>query len=197
VGPVVCIVARRSGSSKQEGAAFAVPARMPGPFLLHRVFCIGYSSRHPPLCHRVGFQQPRLFLCFLASEFPRTSSAGGPGYANLPGIGNRVSKKTPTSQSALLPQSVDQPHQQDYYEDDHQNTEYQLDIAVVSSPWSPRPHLLSFPILGFFDEAGVPDLRHGGLVQSAAGSLPAAHGRRLALAVRRQLLQQSSLLPFC
>jgi hypothetical protein len=42
--------------------------------------------------------------------------------------------------------SIDQPHQQDYYEDDDQDTEYQLYIPVVPSSRSPRPHLLAFLI---------------------------------------------------
>jgi hypothetical protein len=37
--------------------------------------------------------------------------------------------------------SVDQPYEQDNYEDNDQNTEYQLDILVVSSPRSPWAHL--------------------------------------------------------
>jgi hypothetical protein len=36
--------------------------------------------------------------------------------------------------------SVDQSHQQDYYDDDDQNTEYKLDIPVIAPPRSPRPH---------------------------------------------------------
>src|SRR5918994_2466685 len=77
-----------------------------------------------------------------SSRFPRTHRQAATGFPRRRRLGNTQAIR---SQSALPP-SVDQPHQQDYYEDDDQNTEDQLDISVVSSPRSPRTHLLSFPI---------------------------------------------------
>jgi hypothetical protein len=44
---------------------------------------------------------------------------------------------------------------------------------------------------GFFDDAGLPELRLGGLDDAAAESLLEAHGRRLAPAVREQLREQT------